>query len=368
VGGTKASGAERSAASRIDVVVVGGGSHGAGVVAAGGGGGTARVSRNAARRGDVEPVETLVHGAELRRLESMQLTRARGCATRAILLRAAGLVKLVAFTSPIYRDTRRRPGTIRLGLSLYALLGNFAPAARFERVGESEWGALDGLRTEGLQAVFRYFDGQTEDAALVRAVLRSAESLSARLLWPARFAGAKAPTTAEGRFAENGNERTCRARSLVNASGPWIEEVRRRIDPVPPGLEIELVGGAHVEFEGRLARGIYYTEAPSDGRAVFVMPWKDRMLVGTTETPFQGDPSTVQPLPSEIEYLKETLHYFPTNGNGRAFVGRLRVLPKAQSPFRRNGETTLVVDRKSAPRMVATLRRKRRATARRRRR
>jgi len=116
------------------------------------------------------------------------------------------------------------------------------------------------------------------------------------------------------------------------------------------------VSGAHIEFDGKLNRGIYYAEAPSDGRAVFVMGWKDRMLVGTTETPFLGDPATVQPLPSEIEYLRETLkHYFPAREakGARAWAG-LRVLPKGpDSPFRRKRETILVVDQERAPRMVA---------------
>ena len=348
------------AGETFDVVVVGGGIHGAGVAQA-----AAAAGHRALLLEEREPAagtssrsSKLVHGG-LRYLESGQLALVReSLRERAILLRIAPeLVKLVAFHVPIYRDTRRRPGTIRIGLSLYALLGNLARAARFESVRESEWGALDGLRTEGLDAVFRYFDGQTDDAALVRAVLRSAESLGARLSWPVRFAGAKRVEDGfEVRFAENGSERTCRARSLVNAGGPWIEEVRKRIDPLPPGLEVELVGGAHVEFEGRLARGIYYTEAPSDGRAVFVMPWKERTLVGTTETPFTGDPARVEPLASEVEYLRETLkHYFPAHGEKitRSFAG-LRVLPKSsESPFRRNRETTLVVDRKSAPRMVA---------------
>jgi glycerol-3-phosphate dehydrogenase len=349
-----------SSLEAFDVVVVGGGIHGAGVVQAAGAAGhrALLLEEREPAAGTSSRSSKLIHGG-LRYLESGRLGLVReSLRERAILLRIApDLVKLVPFHVPIYRDTRRRPGTIRAGLSLYALLGNFGRAARFERVREVEWGALDGLRTEGLDAVFRYFDGQTDDAALVRAVLRSAESLGARIAWPARFTGAQGVEEGfEVRFVEGGAERKCRARTLVNAGGPWIEEVRRRIDPVPPGLEVELVGGAHVEFEGKLVRGIYYTEAPSDGRAVFVMPWKDRTLVGTTETPFAGDPGRVEPLGSEIEYLRGTLkHYFPKHEArmSGAWAG-LRVLPKGSgSTFRRRRETTLVVDREGAPRMVA---------------
>ena len=349
-----------SSSEQFDVVVVGGGIHGAGVAqaAAAAGWRTLVLEEREPAAGTSSRSSKLVHGG-LRYLESGQIGLVReSLRERAILLRVAPeLVKLVPFHVPIYRETRRRPGKIRVGLSVYAMLGDLARAARFESVPESAWGDLDGLRTDGLEAVFRYFDGQTDDAALVRAVLGSAESLGARIEWPARFEGAKAD--GEGflvRYGPAGSERTCRARALVNAAGPWIESVRRRIDPLPPGVEVDLVGGAHAEFEGRLARGIYYAEAPTDGRAVFVMPWKDRTLVGTTETPYTGDPAAVAPLASEIEYLRGTLaHYFPDRDARvvRAWAG-LRVLPKGpSSPFRRRRETTLAVDREDAPRTVA---------------
>jgi glycerol-3-phosphate dehydrogenase len=344
----------------VDILVVGAGIHGAGVLQAAAASGfrATMLEERAPAAGTSSRSSKLIHGG-LRYLETGQLGLVReSLRERSILLRIAPeLVKLVAFHVPVYRNTSRRPRTIRIGLTLYALLGNLSRAARFERVRENEWGALDGLRTEGLDAVFRYYDGQTDDASLVRAVLRSAESLGARLHCPAGFLGAR--RTDEGwevRFEEHGEERRVCARSLVNAAGPWIELVRHRIDPLPPGFEVDLVAGAHAEFDGSLTRGIYYTEAPSDRRAVFVMPWKGRTLVGTTETPFRGDPATVSPLDAEVAYLAETFHhYFPARSAKtlRAWAG-LRVLPKGpNAPFGRKRETRLVVDDDRNPRMVA---------------
>jgi glycerol-3-phosphate dehydrogenase len=344
----------------FDVVVIGGGIHGAGVLQA-----AAAAGHRALLLEEREPAagtssrsSKLVHGG-LRYLETFQLGLVReSLAERTILLRVApGLVRLVPFHVPVYRDTSRRPWKIRAGLSLYALLGNLARDARFESLPRTAWGALDGLSTDGLEAVFRYQDGQTDDKALVRAVIASAESLGARAIAPARFAGA----TREGegyevRWVEGASVRTCRARVLVNAGGPWIDEVRKKIAPEPPGFEVDLIGGAHVEIEGTIEHGIYYTEAPGDHRAVFVMPWKGRTLVGTTETPYRGDPAAVQPLPSEIEYLRGTFaHYFPSRESQvvGAWAG-LRVLPRsADSPFVRRRDTTLVCDDERAPRTVA---------------
>jgi glycerol-3-phosphate dehydrogenase len=347
-------------AEPFDVVVVGGGIHGAGVLQA-----AAAAGHRALLLEEREPAagtssrsSKLVHGG-LRYLETFQLGLVReSLAERAILLRVApNLVRLVPFHVPVYKDTSRRPWKIRAGLSLYALLGNLARDARFESLPKSEWGALDGLRTDGLEAVFRYQDGQTDDAALVRAVIASAESLGARAIAPARFAGAtREGNRYEVRWVEGSTVKSCRALALVNAGGPWIEGVRRKIAPEPPGFEVDLVGGAHVEIEGTFERGIYYTEAPSDRRAVFVMPWKGRTLVGTTETPFQGDPAEVKPLPEEIEYLRATFaRYFPGRESQvvAAWAG-LRVLPRsAGSPFVRRRDTTLVCDDERAPRTVA---------------
>ena len=75
---------------------------------------------------------------------------------------------------------------------------------------------------------------------------------------------------------------------------------------------LECVQGTHLVLPGTLARGIYYLESPHDGRAVFVIPWKGNVMVGTTETPYVGDPALVAPTPAETHYLLGVLkHYFP---------------------------------------------------------
>jgi glycerol-3-phosphate dehydrogenase len=123
-----------------------------------------------------------------------------------------------------------------------------------------------------------------------------------------------------------------------------------------PGLAVDLVGGAHLELEGELRRGVYYTEAPSDRRAVFAIPWRGRILVGTTETPWSGDPGAVEPTPAELDYLEAVFRrYFPGRDARRvASWAGLRVLPRGGGrAFDRPRETTLVVDDARAPRALA---------------
>ena len=347
-------------AEEFDLVVVGGGIQGAGVLqaAAAAGWRAALIEERALASGTSCRSSKLIHGG-LRYLESRQfgLVRESLAERRTLLSIAPDLVRLVPFHIPIYRSTRRRPWQIRVGLSLYALLGDLEPAARFEELPRRAWEGLDGLQTAGLQAVFRYQDGQTDDAGLVRAVARSGEQLGGRIACPARFVRARRVDSGfEIELAAEGKSLAWRASALVNAAGPWINLVRERIDPPPPGLEIDLVGGTHLEIESRLERGIYYTEAPRDGRAVFCMPWKERLLVGTTETNYRGDPRVVRPLAEEVGYLQETLAaYFPqATGKLLDSWAGLRVLPHGEgAAFHRRRETTLCCDDEVRPRAIA---------------
>jgi glycerol-3-phosphate dehydrogenase len=116
-----------------DVIVVGGGIHGAGVlqaaVAAGYRG--LLIEKGALASGTSSRSSKLIHGG-LRYLESGQFALVReSLRERAIHLRiAADLVELKPFFIPVYRDTRRRPWQLKLGLGMYALLGGFAIGPR----------------------------------------------------------------------------------------------------------------------------------------------------------------------------------------------------------------------------------------------
>src|SRR5271168_3386108 len=174
-----------------DVIIIGGGIHGAGVLqaAAAAGHSALLVERRALASGTSSRSSKLIHGG-LRYLESAQFALVReSLRERAIHLRiAAELVELKPFFIPVYRDTRRRPWQLKLGLWMYALLGGFGAATRFGSVPRSDWPALDGLKTQDLDAVIRYHDAQTDDALLTRAVVQSALQLGgAGLAMPATF-------------------------------------------------------------------------------------------------------------------------------------------------------------------------------------
>jgi glycerol-3-phosphate dehydrogenase len=276
-----------------------------------------------------------------------------------LLKLAPKLVRLCPFYLPIYRDTRRRPWKIHVGLSLYAMLAGGDRISRYHTVPRQHWDRLDGLSTTKLDTVFCYPDAQTDDAALTRAVMHSAQTLGAELRMPAMLLQVERhPQGATVHYEMNNRSQHCECLAVVNAAGPWVNAVLAKMTPAPPTITVDLVQGTHILVPGALNQGLYYVEAPQDRRAVFVMPWRGKTLVGTTETVYQGDPEQVHPLAEEITYLWETLtHYFPRfRADARhiidAFAG-LRVLPaQAGTPFGRSRETILHPDRVDKPQVL----------------
>jgi glycerol-3-phosphate dehydrogenase len=346
-----------------DVVIIGGGIHGAGVLQAAVAAGhkALLIERQALASGTSSKSSKLIHGG-LRYLESGQFALVReSLHERAVMLRIASeLVELKPFYIPVYRDTRRRPWQLKIGLAVYALLGGFDASTRFGSVRKAEWSKLDGLKTQDLDAVIRYHDAQTNDALLTRAVVRSALGLGGELAMPARFVGAAlrddGVTVA---YTASGADVEVKARVLINAAGPWATQVARALEPAIPVPDVELVQGTHIVIPYPLTAGIFYVESPTDARAVFVMPWAGATLVGTTETPYHGDPDQVHPLPEEEDYLLAVVrHYFPrlsdlTRGDITERFAGLRVLPAAtQAAFDRSRETIFTTDRDARPRVL----------------
>lgn len=324
-----------------DLVIVGGGIHGAGVAQAASAKGLSVMvlEQTGIASGTSSRSSKLIHGG-LRYLESGEFSLVRECLQeRALLLKLAPhLVELKHFYIPVYRNTTRRPWLLSIGLSLYALQGGLHPATRFRRVPQKHWNKLDGLETAELEAVFQYNDAQTDDAALTRAVMRSAQQMGAQVKIPAVFTGARLGQpdkyTNIIEYCHNGKTEICAAKIIVNAGGPWVQQILSLISPSPSKLKIDLVQGTHIVVPGMLTKGIYYVEA-HDKRAVFIMPWQGNTLVGTTESPYQGDPADVKPLSHEEAYLMKTLlRYFPKYNSEQKILSStagLRVLPSSES-------------------------------------
>src|SRR5690606_12479256 len=115
------------------------------------------------------------------------------------------------------------------------------------------------------------------------------------------------------RDRESARDREVRARIVVNASGPWVDDVLART--TLPGRK--LIGGtkgSHIivgTFEGA-PKDAFYVEAQSDGRPFFIIPWNEQYLIGTTDIRYDGNPAEAVASHEEIRYLlRETNRIFP---------------------------------------------------------
>lgn len=319
-----------------DVVILGGGIQGCASAQASAAAGfrTLLLEKNSWGCATSRSSSKLIHGG-LRYLQTAQFSLVRECLEERewMFRHMPELVKPNWFHIPIYKETGLRPWKIFSGLSLYQMLCGYTEHSHFRRVPRSQWDKLDGLDTRNLQAVFAYQDGQTDDRHLTGMIQLSAERLGAECEEDARLT--RAALFSDGYqlcYRKGRSERCVKARVVVNATGPWINHTLACFTPAIEPAAIDLVQGSHIILEERISDRCFYLEAPRDKRAVFVLPWKGKTLVGTTETLYTGDPDKAEPLPEEIDYLLETVaHYFPghpINISG-TFCG-LRVLPRAE--------------------------------------
>jgi glycerol-3-phosphate dehydrogenase len=202
-------------------------------------------------------------------------------------------------------DATQRPAwMIRLGLFLYDHLGGRErlPASRGVDLRKAPEGAV--LRPEFVRG-FEYADCWADDARLVVANALDAKARGADIRVRTALAGAKrAAGLWEAKLAAAEGTALVRARAMVNATGPWATAIFDRLEGATTRYRLALVQGSHIVvprlYEGDQA---YILQNP-DKRIVFLIPFLDAFtIIGTTDTPYAGDPAAVAITPGEIEYL-----------------------------------------------------------------
>jgi len=296
----------------FDVIVIGAGINGAGIArdAAMRGLRVLLIEKGEPGQGTTIASTRLIHGG-LRYLEHFEFGLVReSLREREILLRLAPrLVRPLAITIPIYKQSKRGRLTIRAGMMLYDLLswGKSLPSHRMLSRAETleRWA---GLNPEGLLGSALYYDAQVEfPERLVMENVRSAREFGAEIFTHTRVTNL---AVADGKVSgvefvtDDGQKRFAEAAVVINAAGPWIDQVLERVPVQSPKL-IGGTKGSHIivgPFPGAPANAIYL-EARSDGRPIFIIPWNKLYLIGTTDVRFEGDPDEVRCEPWEVDYL-----------------------------------------------------------------
>jgi glycerol-3-phosphate dehydrogenase len=309
--------------SQLDLLVVGGGITGLGIarLAARNGFTVALVEGRDLASGASSASSHMLHGG-LRYLEHGHYRLVReALRERATVARLApDLARPTRFVLPFYRGDRRPPWMVRAGLLLYDTLAGRANLAPHAGVQPREALALEPeLAPDGLLGAGLYSDVVMDDVRLAIAVARDAAAHGAAIhTWTeAHLArpGARGGVELVAREALGGGETLFSARVIVNATGPWADEVRRRlVCSLTPGLPdpqplLRPSRGIHLVFPSLTrGHGLLLT-AREDGRVFFVIPFASRSLVGTTEieVPSPPGPLDLRPDLEEIRYLRHEL-------------------------------------------------------------
>ena len=295
-----------------DLLVIGGGIQGAAVArdAALRGLSVLLLERRDLASGTSSRSSKLIHGG-IRYLETGQFRLVReALRERALLLALAPeFVRPLPFLIPHYRGEGRSRLAVSAGLSLYALLAGRHPLAEHRSVDADEALALEpSLRPEGLGGASLYWDAQMDDALLCVAVAVAADRAGAAVmsytevvaLTPGPAAGA--PWRARFRDVDTGEEGVAEARCVVNAAGPWAEEIRT-LAGASRGAGLRRTRGTHIVVSGLTRARALLLTARRDGRVFFVLPWGAHSLVGTTDVDDATPPERIAPSEEDIRYL-----------------------------------------------------------------
>ena len=312
---------DRLGTHRFDVLVVGGGITGVGVArdAALRGLDVALVERDDFASGTSSRSSRLVHGG-LRYLEHghLHLVFESSLERRRLLDLAPHLVRPLEFTWPVFEGSRVPRWKLGAGLFLYDLLALFRNVAPHRRLDPDEVIAHEPkLLVDGLTGGASYYDAATDDARLTLATALGAREAGATV---ANHAGVRRLTALRGRTdgavvadAITGAETSVRARVVVNAAGPWSDEIRRLDEPgVPPTLHG--TKGVHITVpRGRVGnRAALTLLSPVDGRVMFILPGETHTIVGTTDTETTATPDDVRASRADVTYLLDAAnHFFP---------------------------------------------------------
>lgn len=331
----------------FEVLVIGGGIHGASVArdAAGRGLSVFLAEQSDLAGGTSSRSSKLIHGG-IRYLETGQWGLVRAALhERAVLLRTAPhLVRPLPFLLPFYKGGGRPAWKVKLGLSIYDLLAGNTGLPGHRMLSDVEAASLEpGLSREGLESAALFHDAQMDDARLV--VANTVAAVRSGAVVRTRMAVTKLAATGTGsarvwRVALEARPaggsaaggpppvtETIEARSVVNASGVWADHVRSLASSAR-SPEVRGTRGTHVVVPALTKERALLLFAGQDGRVLFVLPWGDYSLVGTTDTDHAGSPDAVAPTPQDLRYLwQEIMRRWPdrfrdpATQTTRAFAG-----------------------------------------------
>ena len=201
----------------------------------------------------------------------------------------------------------RRPGwMIRMGLFAYDHLGGREILPATETLNLKSHPAGKPL-VDKFEKAFEYSDCWVEDSRLVALNARDAEIRGAKIMVRTKVTSAERTGdhwTITTEDIDTGAAQTHTAKVIVNAGGPWVEDIVRTKTRLNTSEGIRLVQGSHIVTRRLYDHDKCYFFQGSDGRIIFAIPYEtDFTLIGTTDREYEGNPSDATCTPEEQDYL-----------------------------------------------------------------
>jgi glycerol-3-phosphate dehydrogenase len=318
---------DQLASRRFDLLVIGGGIVGAGIAEAASAHGlsVALVDKGDFGGATSSASSKLIHGGlRYLRLGDVGLVREAHRERRLLMtVVAPHLVRRLPFLFPLYDDGPFRPWFVQTGIVLYSTIARArlnGPIA-VERARRM----VPQLQAAGLRKCALYADAWTNDGRLTLANVRAAADDGAVVLNYAEVVALRGREGAE--VHADGRTIAVRADRVVNASGPWVDRVRRLEDP-GARASMRLSKGVHVLVDGGGDWDAALTISHDKVRVTFAVPWEGMLLLGTTDTLHEGEPERAGVTDADVaQVLREASLAVEDIGSVRASFWGLRVLP-----------------------------------------
>lgn len=311
----------------FDVLVIGGGITGAGIAldAASRGLSVALVEMQDFAAGTSSRSTKLVHGG-LRYLKQLEvgLVAEVGREREIVYENAVHVTQPEWMLLPLYKEGTLGKITTRAALTLYDRLAQVRKDERRQMLSRKEALAkVPLLKKDGLKGAGYYVEYKTDDARLTIEVLKKAVEYQAICLNYARVTDfvykKKKIVAANVRDEISGEEITIHAHQIVNATGPWVDEVRK-MDRIQNKKSIRHTKGVHIVLDQKrlpLEQAVYFDT--EDGRMVFAIPREGKTYIGTTDTFYEDDP--IQPIATreDVDYLIKAIRFIFPDVNVTAY-------------------------------------------------
>lgn len=295
----------------FDILVIGGGINGAGIAldAASRGLKVALVEMSDFAAGTSSKSSKLIHGG-LRYLEQYDFKLVREALQERELMvttLAPHLVKPVSFLYPLHEKFKERT-YVGAGMALYDALRGFKRALPWHKhISQKELSEVaPSLRLDLITGGYQYFDAQVDDARHTMMIARTAAKYGAIITTRTSCKS----LIREGRKVqgavivdtESGEEIAVKAKSTIMAAGVWTDSLYDSFG-IKPGYRVRMSKGAHIVVPGSAIKSNTGVIIKTELSVLFIIPWGDKWIVGTTDTDYNDDPAAPLATREDVNYI-----------------------------------------------------------------